>query len=174
MIIIVEGIDRVGKTTLCDKLSEEFGIPIHKYKGLIKYNKMNNTEESDKTLGLIQLLKETNSSIIFDRTYFTDFVYGTIERNYDLDIAIDNFNIIDNTISKLSNVFLIHILPTDIEESSRQHGKDLTRYSKEFYDLFRCSKIENKFRCNYNTMNEAISFIKGRTINEKCSNSIDN
>ncbi len=30
MIIIIEGIDRVGKTTLANMLSERFSIPIYK------------------------------------------------------------------------------------------------------------------------------------------------
>ena len=162
MIIIVEGIDRVGKTTLCKKLSEEFGILIHKYNGLIEYSKMKNIEESDKTLGLIQLLKETNSSIIFDRTYLSDYVYGVMERDYDVSEASRNFEIIDQAMSELEDVFLIYILPTDLDKSSNEHGKDLSVYDTLFYELFEMSEIKNKFRCNYNTMNEVISFIKGR------------
>lgn len=162
MIIIVEGIDRVGKTTLCNMLNEEFNIPIHKYRGLIKYNKMDNTEETDKTLGLIQLLKETKSSIIFDRTYFSDFVYGMFERNYNIDIAVDNFRIVDDAIAELDDVFLIYVLPTDVNKSSDEHGKDLKMYDDEFYDLFKHSKIKNKWRCTFNTLNEAINFIKAK------------
>ena len=162
MIIIVEGIDRVGKTTLCNKLSEEFGITIHKYKGIIKYNDMNNSEETDKTLGLIQLIKETNSDIIFDRTYFSDFVYGVLERNYDIDKAKHNFDMIDVVLSEMEDVFLIYVLPTDIDSSSQQHGRDLLEYNDEFLYLFKKSNIKNKWKCTYNTMNEAVSFINAR------------
>lgn len=159
MIIIVEGIDRVGKTTLCNKLSQKFNIPIHKYKGLIKYNKMDNTEETDKTLGLIQLLKETGSSIIFDRTYFSDFIYGMLERNYNIDIAVDNFRIVDDAISELDDVFLIQVLPVDVNKSSNEHGKNLAIYNNEFIDLYKHSKIKNKWQVTYNTMDEAVMFI---------------
>ena len=31
MIIIVEGIDRVGKTTLCNRLRQELGYPVFKH-----------------------------------------------------------------------------------------------------------------------------------------------
>lgn len=160
MIIIVEGIDRVGKTTLCNKLKEEFNIPVYKNKGIIQYNKMDNTEETDKMLKLIDLCNLTNSSIIFDRFYLSDFVYGMLERNYNIDVAVDNFRKVDNSLLEIDDVFLIYILPTDIEESSKQHGKDLKIYDSEFYDLFKHSKIKNKWRCTYNTMDEAIMFIK--------------
>jgi thymidylate kinase len=162
MIIIVEGIDRVGKTTLCNMLNEEFDIPIHKYKGLIKYNKMDNTEETDKTLGLVQLLKETNSDIIFDRTFFSDYVYGLFERNYDVDVAIYNFKLIDKVLSEMDDVFLIYVIPVDVQKSSNEHGKDLYEYNEEFYYLFKHSEIKNKYRVTYNTLSEAISFIKAR------------
>jgi len=160
MIIIVEGIDRVGKTTLCKKLSEELGIPIHKYKGLIEYNKMNNTEETDKILSNLRILNETKSNIIFDRLYMTDYVYGNIERNYNPRESAKNLSLIENEIKNINDVILIYVVPTDINESSKQHGKDLKKYDELFYNLFKESKIENKFRCNYNTMNEAIIFSK--------------
>ena len=40
MIIIVEGIDRVGKTTLCHKLSDITGYQIYKYHGDVSYDKI--------------------------------------------------------------------------------------------------------------------------------------
>ena len=162
MIIIVEGIDRVGKTTLCNKLSEKFGIPIHKYKGVLSYNEMDNYNETDKILISFQILKETKSSIILDRMQFSDYVYGVLERNYSIEDAKHNFEKIDNAICNEDDVFLIYMLPTDIEESSRQHGKDLSVYDEEFYYLFKKSNIKNKFRCTYNTMDEAIMFIETR------------
>lgn len=160
MIIIVEGIDRVGKTTLCNKLSGEFGIPIHKYKGIISYDKMSNAEETDKTLGLIQLLQETNADIIFDRSYLTDYVYGIIERKYDKLPALAHFYMIDEVLENMKDVFLIYVLPVDIKKSNYEHGKDLQKYDDMFYEMFKESKIKNKYRCTYNSFNMAIDFIK--------------
>ena len=118
MIIIVEGIDRVGKTTLCNRLSEELNIPIHKYKGIIKYDKMKNKEETDKTLGLIQLLKETGSSIIFDRSYMSDYVYGVLQRNYKTSKANKNFELVNNALYDCNNsgnkVFVIIVNPVNL------------------------------------------------------------
>lgn len=166
MIIIVEGIDRVGKTTLCNKLKDIFGIPILHHESTISNYKKDNENETDKSLLTLEICKITNSSIILDRFHLSDFVYGMIERNYDIDIAVGNFKKIDYDISDMDDVFLIYVLPTNIKESSNQHGKDLSIYDKEFYDLFKHSKIKNKWRCTYNTLNEAIEFIKVNMIKE--------
>ena len=160
MIIIVEGIDRVGKTTLCNKLKEEFDVPILHHESIISNNKKDNENETDKSLLTLEVCDITNSSIILDRFHLSDFVYGTIERNYNIDSAIDHFKMIDNILSEMNDVFLIYVLPTDIQESSKQHGKNLKIYDNEFYDLFKHSKIKNKWRCTYNTLNEVIEFIK--------------
>ena len=160
MIIIVEGIDRVGKTTLCNKLKEEFGIPVLHHESIISNNKKDNENETDKSLLTLEVCNITNSSIILDRFHLSDFVYGMLERNYNIDSAIDHFKMIDNMLTEMKDVFLIYVLPTDITESSKQHGKDLKIYNGEFYDLFKHSKIENKWRCTYNTLDEAIGFIK--------------
>ena len=166
MIIIVEGIDRVGKTTLCNKLKKEFDLPIYNHvcNGRREYSKINNFTETDKLLQMIELCRITNASVIFDRFYFTDFVYGIIERNYDIDFAVYNFRKLDEYISQINDVFLIYVLPTDVKQSSEEHGKPLAKYDEGFFKLFQESKIKNKWRCTYNTMDEVISFIKAKEV----------
>lgn len=160
MIIIVEGIDRVGKTTLCDKLSEELNIKIFRREFFMQLNEFDNKNETDKMIQLLNIVNEIDGDIIFDRLYFSDYIYGLLERHYMLIDAVKNFAEIDKYASSLKDVFLIQILPTNIKDSSMQHGKNLTAYQELFDAAFTDSKIKNKFRCNYNTMNEAISFIK--------------
>lgn len=167
MIIIVEGIDRVGKTTLCNRLSEELNIPIHKYKGIVKYDKMKNKEETDKTLGLIQLLKETGSSIIFDRSYMSDYVYGILQRNYKALKANKNFELVNNALydcDKSGNkVCIILVNPIDINESSKEHGVDLTRHYELFNIIYDCLNDKNfckKIICNYYNFDNVVNLLK--------------
>ena len=162
MIIIVEGIDRVGKTTLCNRLSNEFNIPVHKYKGIVDYKNMKNIEETDKMLMAIQLLQETNSNIILDRFSFSDYVYGLIERDYATIPASKNLFLVDEALSKIDDVFLILVEPTDIERSSLEHGSDLSMHKKMFDDVFKESHVKNKWKCTYNTIGEVVSFIKSK------------
>ena len=91
MLIIVEGIDRVGKTTLCNMLKDKLGFKIYKHKNNnFNYSKMDNDNETDKMLQLLDLYEQIGSdvNIVFDRFHWSDFVYGKIERNYNEDIIL--------------------------------------------------------------------------------------
>ena len=115
MIIIVEGIDRVGKTTLCNKLSQKTNIPIYKHKKS-NYSEMKNDIETDVMIQLIDLYKLLNGNIIFDRFHWSDFVYGALERNYSIANAYNNINIIESKLK--DNAIIIYVKPTDINKSS--------------------------------------------------------
>lgn len=161
-IIIVDGIDRVGKSTLCQMLKEDFNFPIIKYDSkIIKVNERTNDYESDKTLLTLELCNSFDVSVIFDRLYFSDFVYGIIQREYDYKKAKYNFELIEKYINDTkNNVFLIIVVSTDIKRSSIEHGKNLSKHEQMFIKLFSDSTIKNKMICNYNNLEETISFIK--------------
>lgn len=159
MIIIVEGIDRVGKTTLCNALSNALNIPIYKHTQVVMdYASMDNINETDKMLQLIDVCKITNSNIIFDRFHFSDYVYGTIERNYNDEIAITNLNLIDSEL-KNANAILIIVCPTDIKSSSQQHGKDLLPYLLKMQYAYTLSSIQ-AYSCDYNSIQKTVEIIK--------------
>lgn len=166
MIIIVEGIDRVGKTTLCNMLHKEINLPIYKHVGEFKYNDANNDNWTDNLLQMLEICRLTHSFMIFDRFHLSDYIYGVLQRNYDIKKAKHNFLLIEKFLEKVSrNVILILVLPTNIEKSSKEHGKDLSKHEEMFEELFRQSKIKNKYRVTYNTLSEAVAFVKS-TITE--------
>lgn len=160
MIIIVEGIDRVGKSTLCKKIEKEIGFKTFEstYKN---FSEMTNEKETEKMIQLLSLSDQLNADIVFDRLYFSDYVYGSIERNYDKTESIKNFVSVDSFAFDLKNdVVLIMVIPTDLKRSSEEHGKDLSKYEEEFEKMFLRSGLKNKFRCTYNTLDEAVTFIR--------------
>ena len=158
MIIIVEGIDRVGKTTLCERLRDEMNVPIHKNVCKTKYENMDNNYETDKMLQLINICNITDSIVIFDRFHLTDYVYGIIERGYDVHDASVNIADIENSLKE--DTILLLVEPTNIDKSSNEHGKDLSKHAKMFDEIYKESKIKNKWKCTYNTINEAILFVR--------------
>ena len=161
MIIIVEGIDRVGKTTLCNALSKATGIPIYKHhNAVMSYSDMDNYNETDKMLQLIDVCNITKSDIIFDRFHFSDYVYGILERDYESVSAIEHLKLIDNVLRK-SNALLLLMQPTDIKRSSEEHGKDLTPYFKLMQNAYRLSTM-NMIMCNYNSMQDIVDYVKER------------
>ena len=159
MIIVVEGIDRVGKTTLCNKLSNELNIPIYKHsQRVMDYSNMDNTNETDKMLHLLDVCKLLNADIIFDRFHLSDYVYGIIERRYDAKNAALNLSMLDDMLYEM-NAILVFISPTDIKSSSDQHGKDLTPYFKLMTKVKHESKMR-LFSCDYNSINDVVERIK--------------
>lgn len=155
MIVIVDGIDRVGKTTLCNKLSKELGFSISKddtrYFG--SHNNIDiNTEKDNTFVNLIE--QGCLDNVIFDRFHMTEYVYSKVERN------VENINMldIDERLSK-QDVIMVLVYPIDIAWSSRVHGKDLTKHQYEFERFFYYSKIKRKFRCSYMTADIVIAKI---------------
>ena len=164
MIIIVEGIDRVGKTTLCNKLSKELSIPIYKHNNeQFSYSRMDNDNETDKMLQLIDLYSILDGDLIFDRFHISDLVYGTMLRNYNMQSAGINYKLIDDRLSNLcfgQEAILILVKPTNIEKSSHEHGADLVEYDRLMQTAFDTSSIEMKYICDYNSIDLAVEKLK--------------
>lgn len=163
MIIIVEGIDRVGKSTLCNKLSKELRMPIYKHDNKqFDYSAMDNENETDKMLQLIDLYGILNGDVIFDRFHMSDLVYGIMLRNYNVQSASKNYKLIDDRLSGLwrQEAILILVKPTDIEKSSHEHGTDLTEYDRLMQAAFDMSDIEMKYICDYNSIDLVVEKLK--------------
>lgn len=157
MIIIVDGIDRVGKTTLCNLLSESLDYPISKddVRYALTYDDMLiGTEKNNTFVNLIE--QGCLKNIIFDRFHFTEFTYGVIERGYINTFMID----IDKRLSNL-NVLLILVKPTDVNFSSNEHGKSLNKHNAVFNALFECSQIKNKIVTDYTKFDETVKYVRG-------------
>ena len=76
-MIIVEGPDGAGKSTLCRELASEFHVPIH-----IKEPKDGPTNARENTYEALQRAVSWDESIrIYDRLYFSELVYGSILRD---------------------------------------------------------------------------------------------
>ena len=93
-IILLEGADKTGKTTLGKELSARLGIPYFKYTNEHNYwreGKFKEALEYDQTY-LLELLKQTGHSMIIDRSWPSEYVYSKIfnrETNFDLLAMLD-------------------------------------------------------------------------------------
>lgn len=163
MIIIVEGIDRVGKTTLINRIVEECGFKkfdfIEKYK---KDHKLENdfteiveTEKMYMMLSGLMLLSKMNANIIVDRFHLSEFVYGKINRNYENIECIK----IDKILANMG-VLLIYMRPTNLDKSSMEHGNDLGEHLALFNEILGYTQI-NKIEGCYDDINYIVAEIKG-------------
>lgn len=162
MIVIIDSIDRVGKTTLANKIADSLGAKIYKHSEKNKdYSKMNDESETSAMLAMIDLYKlNPENKIIFDRFHLSNTVYGIINRDYDKTSAYENFVKIDDALAELDDVYLVKVDPTDITRSSKEHGSDLSRHKSMFDELYGLSNIKTKKTCTYLTMDDIVEFFK--------------
>lgn len=164
MIIIVEGIDRVGKTTLVNALRNVTGFPVYKNNTSFKLENMDNENETDKMIKMLQVCELGHVNIIFDRFHWTDLVYGVLQRAYDYDIAIKNKMLIEDMLEKMGAMIIL-VKPTDVYASSEQHGGNLVYHDELFNTLYDQSHML-KYSCRFQTLDSAerwvVSMLKSR------------
>ena len=112
-IIIVEGIDRVGKTTIANKILVESELdPFTKFmmykhdESFVSYDEMDTDNEADKMAQLLTMASMFNCNVLFDRFHLSDFVYGLIGRGYKFSDAYRNMRAIDTLLSVMYSVLV--------------------------------------------------------------------
>lgn len=163
MVIIVEGIDRIGKSTLCKKLSEKLGFPIYKEIGVEKKSREGNVRSQ---MSLLSLSQTTKCNVIFDRLFASEFVYGVLERDYIIIEAIKDFQEALGVLAEIPDIIYVGMYSTDIKKSSKEHGKDLSEYDRLFTmtNRFVKEKLSKKqdarvIFCNYHDIDRVANVI---------------
>lgn len=151
MIIIVEGVDRVGKSTLCNMLSK------HGYKLLDAKICINETQVSPEVYNMLQnertiaqaqvlALLDKSEKIVIDRFHLSQIVYGLFERNQDNTVSMKS---VEDMLKH--NSILVYVEPINIECSSLEHGKDLSQHAAYFDALYE-SSVLTKRKTNYTSL----------------------
>jgi thymidylate kinase len=102
-IIIMEGTDKSGKTTISKALSSRIGIPRFKVQR-DNYNWSPEMNLKYLTEGITQFLEQSGSSIILDRWHPSDFVYDRLFKRQSDDIKIMD---IDGRLAKLDALLVV-------------------------------------------------------------------
>ena len=164
MIVIVEGIDRVGKTTLCEKLRErgfiilKDGIDILKDRGFTKREvAIASAAKVDSTFIFAKQLSDSGVNVVLDRCHLTEIVYGWINRGvYEPDVIRDAEKRFAHDTE--DDALLVLVEATNIDEACERAGEDLVHHAQMFDVVFSMSPI-TKFRTNFNNLDEAVNRI---------------
>ena len=155
-MIIIEGIDRVGKSTLCAKIKEELGIPIFRGNYIELSNMKNKVINDEKINTLVQMAEQIpQQEFVCDRLHWSEFVYGIVNRGYTNNYMLE----IEKRLAKM-NTKIILVNPTDIMRSSLEHGSELKEHQQIFKDLYSVTLLD-KFSGEYESLNKAIEWLKG-------------
>ena len=142
MIVIVEGIDRVGKSTFCKMLQEKgyklLDSKIHTDQfevGAEIYDRL----QEERTVAQAQLLSllDKSEKIVIDRFHLSQAVYGLYERGR---TTWPHMQLLEEFIA--NNAILVYIKPTDILQSSARHGKSLIAHAEYFDTLYDISSLQ--------------------------------
>jgi nucleoside 2-deoxyribosyltransferase len=161
MIAIIEGIDRVGKTTLC-KMLEEKGFLYFKDTWCVGQMiedsdiPMYSLGKLDTSLSMLRMLSSAGINIAVDRLHLTELVYGLVERGK---VMAEQIAMIDRMLGVLPDICLIIVGPTNQAESNRQAGMKLDGHASVFKALHGFSSIKRQMFCNYYTLGEAEKFV---------------
>lgn len=161
MVIIVEGIDRVGKTTLVEKICQVTGYK--RFRDDFRYmtdenpygNIQVNTEKINTLMNLIE--QGLVDNVVLDRFHFTEDVYGLYDRDYNNSSMVD----VDKRLGKLDNVVLVWVQATDVARSSMEHGRDLSWHENYMRSLFDLSNISLKWVTRYAGFDDVVKEIGG-------------
>lgn len=141
MVIIIEGLDRTGKTTLANELSKRFNIPIYKK----DREELGKTFFDDELINLgdsIATIKLFNSElfkgrhVILDRFHWSEYVFNMVDRGGHLEEAYLNF--VNEEMNKNpSNYIVIHMHPINLLRCAAEDegGRGIDRFA-EYYKHF--------------------------------------
>ena len=91
-VIIIEGIDRVGKTTLANLIKRKFDAKVFKDKMFVAEDMKDRILITEKIATIVNMLKlwPIDKMLVIDRFHLSEVVYGDLDREYiNKDIKID-------------------------------------------------------------------------------------
>lgn len=153
MIVILEGLERTGKSTVAEILENNFGFIRFKDHNHLRFMDLKSiANRLDSTLSMLVSLDKAGKNIVLDRFHISELIYGANDRGYQ-DYNFDHIYYIDEVLSHLNtklyllernvNNEYVEAFPRKVNESG------LLEYQKKFRYAFDKSYIENK--CIYNT-----------------------
>ena len=158
MIILVDGVNKTGKSTLIKYLKEEKGFETLYDRDHVYDLKNPKVKEllKEKLYDQLRIAKAVTNNFVLDRSYFSEVVYGKIWRGYDVEY-------LEEIEAEFKKIGAKYIYCTDeVEEINKRNEKDMSEYCSMYDKLFEGCTLE-KIKINIidiNAKSEVDKFIK--------------
>ncbi len=170
MIVILEGLERTGKTTLAKIFEEKGFINFKDHNHLRNFSVENIAERLDSTLSTLIALDKKGINIVLDRFHISEYIYSTLNRGNNFSL-FDHIWYIDEVLSHLDTklIYLTREVDEQYLEDYPKHTNGFTigGLQKEFEYRVDKSYIEDKevydlsqWENEEDIVNEIISSIK--------------
>ena len=182
MIVIVEGIDRVGKTTLCDMLVSKLGFTkLKDVWNLITPTQRDETTTVQKSidisnfslgkidsfLSVLKLANNANQNIVVDRLHLTEAVYSLLKRGCVGSSVNHAFTEIDDWIANnLGEVALVLVKPKNLVWTAREANCSVMladSMDKSFNSFYAITNIKHKCIADFSTLSGTVMWVKNIT-----------
>lgn len=157
MIVVVEGIDRVGKTTLVNKLVKAGFINLKDEFIISEFVEKFDDYSIGKCESFVQAaknLEEQGYNVVIDRLHLTEYVYGTIRNRGVNEQAVWAMDMILTNLDAI----LCYVRPSNIEISNNEAGLNQEKYDEMFEFATKLSSIR-RVVTDYNNLYEAFDKI---------------
>jgi thymidylate kinase len=133
MIVIIEGTDLVGKSTLAERLAADLGWPVVKLRwDLIGDPKVETTAMAKATLAMLDALRP---DVIFDRSFLSWWAYGPV-----LGHDVSYLPRLAGWLAQIPDVYVV-LLTATREELERR----FTREPDKWFDLRQITAANERF-----------------------------
>lgn len=163
LIVVVEGLERTGKTTLCKEFEKRGFVYFKDFNRINYHNTVGIESRLDTTLTFLQNLSENDVNVVVDRLHLSEYSYGNVFRR--LGGIACNIDYIDNAIGKLNSVLVLCKTDNNEEYKNRMllkyADKQIDELSNKFEYYFDKSEIKNKFEYKFAQYNvsEYVNYI---------------
>lgn len=143
-VIIFEGHDRAGKSTIAKALSEKMQIPVFK---VSRDKRWWDPEVNLKYLteGITQFIEKTGVSVILDRWIGSDYMYSKL---FNRDISYEKIFELDSRLSLLNTLFVVCYKDAEahIPDTEDADYVDMSQYATMTANMI---EFSNKSKCNF-------------------------
>lgn len=154
MIVVVEGIDRVGKTTLVDKLVKAGFKRLKDQFTINEFIKKFDDYSVGKCESFVEAAKQLESegyNVVIDRLHLTEYVYGATKR-----CGIVNDKAVWAIDMMLANLgaYVCYVKPSDLELSNELAGVDQSK-RVDMFEFATAMSSMHIIYCDYDSLDDA-------------------